>query len=190
MHYFPRIFLLVGSRCSVVGWDTLLQAGRSRFIFQMRSLNFLIDLILPVAIWLWGRLSLLTKMSTANLSGGKGRPARKADNLTAICEPIVQKMWGAWRLTTLWAFTACYRDSFTFSFISSIYTFLVLFWHFSFLSIFLYFSPIIYTLFLLCLSFNLSLFLSSLSTSPYLLLFLFLFIFCTLKFLLVQPPPS
>jgi hypothetical protein len=37
--------------------------------------------------------------------GGKGRPARKADNLTAICEPRP--------LTTLWAFTACYRDSFT-----------------------------------------------------------------------------
>jgi hypothetical protein len=30
----------------------------------------------------------LTEMSTMNLPGGKGRPARKADNLTAICEPI------------------------------------------------------------------------------------------------------
>jgi hypothetical protein len=30
----------------------------------------------------------LTQMSTRNLPGGKGRPARKAD-LTAICEPIV-----------------------------------------------------------------------------------------------------
>jgi hypothetical protein len=27
----------------------------------------------------------LTEMSTRNLPGGKGRPARKADNLTAIC---------------------------------------------------------------------------------------------------------
>jgi hypothetical protein len=45
--------------------------------------------------------------------GGKG-PARKADNLTAICEPIVEKMWEPRRLTTLWASTACYRDSFTF----------------------------------------------------------------------------
>jgi hypothetical protein len=26
---------------------------------------------------------------TKNLPGGKGRPARDADNLTAICEPIV-----------------------------------------------------------------------------------------------------
>jgi hypothetical protein len=33
----------------------------------------------------------LREMSTRNLSGCKGWPARKAGNLTAICEPIVQK---------------------------------------------------------------------------------------------------
>jgi hypothetical protein len=31
----------------------------------------------------------LTKMSTRNLPGGKNRPARRADNLAAICEPNV-----------------------------------------------------------------------------------------------------
>jgi hypothetical protein len=31
----------------------------------------------------------LTEMSTRSLHGCKGRPACKADNLTAICEPIV-----------------------------------------------------------------------------------------------------
>jgi hypothetical protein len=31
----------------------------------------------------------LTEMSTRNLFEGKGRAARKADNLTAICEPII-----------------------------------------------------------------------------------------------------
>jgi hypothetical protein len=31
----------------------------------------------------------VTEMSTLNLPGGKGRPAFKADSLTAICEPIV-----------------------------------------------------------------------------------------------------
>jgi hypothetical protein len=31
----------------------------------------------------------LTEMSTKNLPGGKGWQMRKADNLTAICEPIV-----------------------------------------------------------------------------------------------------
>jgi hypothetical protein len=46
--------------------------------------------------------------------GDKWRPGCKADNLTAICEPIVQKMWDPRRLTTLWTFTACYRDNFTF----------------------------------------------------------------------------
>jgi hypothetical protein len=32
---------------------------------------------------------LLTEMSTRNLPGGEGRPARKAENLTAMCELIV-----------------------------------------------------------------------------------------------------
>jgi hypothetical protein len=57
----------------------------------------------------------LTERSTRNLPGSKGRPARRADNLTAICEPIVQKMWESRHLTTLWAFAACYRDRFTFT---------------------------------------------------------------------------
>jgi hypothetical protein len=36
-----------------------------------------------------GSTQPLTEMSTRNLPGGKGRPARGANNLTAICEPIV-----------------------------------------------------------------------------------------------------
>jgi hypothetical protein len=31
----------------------------------------------------------LAEMSTKNLPGDKGRPMHKADNLTAICEPII-----------------------------------------------------------------------------------------------------
>jgi hypothetical protein len=31
----------------------------------------------------------LTELSTRNLPGGKKRPACRADNLAAICEPIV-----------------------------------------------------------------------------------------------------
>jgi hypothetical protein len=59
----------------------MLQAGRSRVRFPMRSLDFSIDSIFPAALWL--------EMSTRNLPRGKGRPVRKADNLTAICELIV-----------------------------------------------------------------------------------------------------
>jgi hypothetical protein len=46
--------------------------------------------------------------------GYKGRPGRRADNLTAICEPTVYKIWESRYLTSLWASTACYKDNFTF----------------------------------------------------------------------------
>jgi hypothetical protein len=36
-----------------------------------------------------GSTQPVTEMSIRNLHEGKGRPVRKADNLTAICEPIV-----------------------------------------------------------------------------------------------------
>jgi hypothetical protein len=52
----------------------------------------------------------LKEMSTRN----KGRPAHKADNLTAICEPILENV-GA---STEWASTACYRDTYPTYFIS------------------------------------------------------------------------
>jgi hypothetical protein len=48
-----------------------------------------------------GSTQPLNGMSTRNLPGGKGRPARKSDSLTAVCEPIVQKMWEPRHLTTV-----------------------------------------------------------------------------------------
>jgi hypothetical protein len=49
---------LQGARGSVVGWGSILQAGRSRVRFSMRSLDIPIDIILPAALWPWGRLSV------------------------------------------------------------------------------------------------------------------------------------
>jgi hypothetical protein len=55
----------------------MLQAGRSRVRFPMRSLDFSIDLIFPAALYP-GSTEPQTEISTRNLPGGKGRPARKA----------------------------------------------------------------------------------------------------------------
>jgi hypothetical protein len=82
---------IMGARGSVVDWGTMLQAGRPRVRFPVRSLDFFFN---------WPNTSShtmdlvstqpLAEMSTRNLpGGGKGRPARKSDNLTTICEPIV-----------------------------------------------------------------------------------------------------
>jgi hypothetical protein len=61
-----------------------------------------------------GSTEPLKEMSTRNLPGSKGRPARKSDTLTATCEPTVLKIWEPRRFTTLWASTSCYGDSLTF----------------------------------------------------------------------------
>jgi hypothetical protein len=117
--YLPQIIMIItglyeGKRCSVEGWGTMLQAGRSRLRFPVRLLDlFSIYLIIQAALWPWSRLR--TEMSTRNLPGGEGRPARKADDLTAICQPIAYIMWEPRPPTNLWAFTACYRVSFTFT---------------------------------------------------------------------------
>ena len=53
------------------GWGTALQDGRSRVRFPM-SLEFLIDIIRPAALWPLGRLSLKRKWVLGIFPGGKG----------------------------------------------------------------------------------------------------------------------
>jgi hypothetical protein len=70
-------------------WGTMIKAGRLLVRFPMRSLVF----------FNWSNPSSptmalvstqpLAEMSIRNLPGGKERTERKADNLTAVCEPIV-----------------------------------------------------------------------------------------------------
>jgi hypothetical protein len=54
--YFKVI--LFWARGGAVGWGTALQTGTSRVRFPMVSLEFFSDIIVSVALWTWGRLSL------------------------------------------------------------------------------------------------------------------------------------
>jgi hypothetical protein len=94
-----------GTRRSVVGWGIILQAWMSRFRFPLILTNRNVSL---------GFTQPLTEMNSKILPQGKRKSARKAHNLTAICESIVYKMWEPRRLTTLWVSTVDYRDSITF----------------------------------------------------------------------------
>jgi hypothetical protein len=47
-----------GTRGSVIGWGTMLQAGRSRIRFLTKSPDFSVDLILPSALCPWGILNM------------------------------------------------------------------------------------------------------------------------------------
>jgi hypothetical protein len=53
----------------------------------------------------------LTEMCTWTVSRSKGLPVGQADNLTAICDPIIKKMWELQHLAAVWANTAFYRNN-------------------------------------------------------------------------------
>jgi hypothetical protein len=71
---------------SIVGWGTMLQAERSWVWFSNEVIGFF---NWPNPSRAQGSTQPRTEMSSRNLPGGKGHPARKAGNLTTICEPIV-----------------------------------------------------------------------------------------------------
>jgi hypothetical protein len=66
----------------------MLQAGRSpvRVSDEVDSFNLPNTSSRTMAL---GSTQPLTETSTRNLPGGKNRPASRADNLAAICEPNV-----------------------------------------------------------------------------------------------------
>jgi hypothetical protein len=98
--YFYHI--LPGACGSVVGCGTMLQSRRSPVRFPMRLLDFFNWPNPSSRTVVLGSTQPLTKMSTRKLpgGGGKGRPARKADTLTANCDLIVYKKGGPPRPVT------------------------------------------------------------------------------------------
>jgi hypothetical protein len=75
-----------GARGSVVAWGTMLQAGS----IPDEVIALFFNLPKPSSRTMsLGSTQSLREMSIRNLPGGKGRPARKADTLTAIRESIV-----------------------------------------------------------------------------------------------------
>jgi hypothetical protein len=66
----------------------MLQAGRSPVRVQ-NEMDFFNSPNPSSRTMALGSTQPLTEMSTRNLPGGKKRPARRANNLAAICVPIV-----------------------------------------------------------------------------------------------------
>jgi hypothetical protein len=89
--YIYIYIYMYGARGSVVGWGTMLEPGRSRVLFPMRSLDFSIDLIFQPHYGPGVDSASISNAYQESSRGVKARPARKADNLTAICERLSRR---------------------------------------------------------------------------------------------------
>jgi hypothetical protein len=69
----------------------MLQAGRLRVRFAMRLLGFFNGHNPSSRTMSLGSTDPLTEMSIRDLPGGKGRPTRKADNLTDVVRQLTRK---------------------------------------------------------------------------------------------------
>jgi hypothetical protein len=67
----------------------MLKAGSSQFRIPMSSLDFSIDLILPAALMALGSTQTNRNEYQDFSFWGKGRPARMAYNIAAVCGPTL-----------------------------------------------------------------------------------------------------
>jgi hypothetical protein len=92
-------FYQTRARVDAVGWLTTLQAARSRVLFSIVSLEFLIHINLLAALW------FQTEMSTSNISWG----IKPADNFTTFMCALSWNLSSefSFKLSTLQLFWQC-----------------------------------------------------------------------------------
>jgi hypothetical protein len=118
--YFKIGLLSLGARGSIVGWGTMLQAGRSRgFRFLIKSLNFSFQVHYGSGFDLASNGNEYQE-SSWGVKGG--RHVRLTTSLPSV------NQWEPQPLTNLWASTACYKDSFSHSLLHSVLSYGLIFW--------------------------------------------------------------